>query len=179
MIYNPRIYNAESVKVEGDYYSLSIPPTVLDLMSATNSFEQPAQKELAGRFARHYEHAQSLLRPVKETLRFYTVDPGGDYWILDNGRNLRVLIFHGRTDRQIKFELNTDLVRLVDYVVDPLEYGPMETWGGVEALIEQGAEQRFGEGTAGFLREANIRQLYMRKEIIRRYGMEGRYIPYA
>jgi len=54
----------------------------------------------------------------------------------------------------------------------------METWGGIEALIEQGAEERFGEGTVEFLREANRRQLYMRKEIIRRYGMEGVYIPF-
>jgi|SRR5579862_160096 len=91
MIYNPRIKNPGKVKVKGDYYSLSIPTTILDLMSHTNSLEQESQQELAARFARHYEHAQSLLRPIKPTLRFYTVDPGGDFWILDNGSNLRVL----------------------------------------------------------------------------------------
>jgi flavin-dependent dehydrogenase len=42
------------------------------------------------RFAANYEHAQSLLRPVAETLRLFTVDPGGGSWIVDNGRNLRV-----------------------------------------------------------------------------------------
>ena len=90
MIYNPLIQNPERTKVQGDYYALSIPPTILDLMVQTGSFEQAGQQLLAERFARHYEHAQSLLRPIKETLRFYTVDPGGDYWILDNGHNLRV-----------------------------------------------------------------------------------------
>lgn len=90
MIYNPRIKNPERKKVEGNYYTLSIPATVLDLMVHTKSFEQDGQQELALRFAANYEHAQSLLRPVEETIRFFTVDPGGDYWILDNGRNLRV-----------------------------------------------------------------------------------------
>jgi hypothetical protein len=43
------------------------------------------------RFAENYEHAQSLLRPINETIRFFTIDPGGNRWILDNGRNLRVI----------------------------------------------------------------------------------------
>lgn len=54
----------------------------------------------------------------------------------------------------------------------------MESWGGVEALVAAGAEERFGSGTAAFLREANMRQEYMKKEIIRRYGMESVYIPF-
>jgi hypothetical protein len=90
MIYNPRIKNPQKRKVEGNYYTLSIPATVLDLMSYTKSFEQDAQRDLAGRFAANYEYAQSLLRPINETIRFFTVDPGGGFWILDNGRNLRV-----------------------------------------------------------------------------------------
>jgi len=71
-----------------------------------------------------------------------------------------------------------DNVRLVDYVNDPLEYEPMDSWGGVEALIYGGAEERFGRGTADFLRKAHERQWSMRKEIIRRYSMEGVYIPF-
>lgn len=63
----------------------------------------------------------------------------------------------------------------MDYVRDPLEYNPMETWGGVEALIEQGAEERFGKGTEEFLRESNKRQEYMKTEIYRRYGLESRH----
>lgn len=94
MIYNPLIQNPTRHKVKGDFYSLSIPPTILDLMSYTKSFEQQKQRDLADRFARHYEHAQSLLRPIKPTLRFYTIDPGGDFWIVDNGQNLRVSRFH-------------------------------------------------------------------------------------
>ena len=90
MFYNPRIKNPTKKIMKGNYYQLSIPPTVLDLMIHTNSFEQKDQQDLARRFAANYEHAQSLLRPINETIRFFTVDPGGDYWILDNGRNLRV-----------------------------------------------------------------------------------------
>ena len=90
MIYNPQIKNPEKKKVNGSFYTLSIPTTILDLMTHTKSFEQEAQQDLARRFAANYEHAQSLLRPVNETIRFFTVDPGGGYWILDNGRNLRV-----------------------------------------------------------------------------------------
>ena len=78
---------------------------------------------------------------------------------------------------QVKFELKTDHVRLVDYVRDPLEHEPMETWGGIEALIDQGAEGRFGEGTEVFLREANERQSYMRQEILRRYGIVDYNLP--
>jgi hypothetical protein len=74
--------------------------------------------------------------------------------------------------------LTDNNVRLVDYVEDPLEYEPMQSWGGVEALIADGAEERFGEGTAAFLREAYIRQEYMKTEIIRRYGMESFDIPF-
>ena len=152
----------------------------MDLMIHTKSFEQGPQRELAEKFARHYEYAQSFLRPITPTIRFYTVDPGGDFWILDNGRNLRVR--HDLPDfvsnSQCKFELNNDHVRLVDYVKDPLERNPMETWGGIEALISKGAEEKFGNGTSEFLREANTRQEYMRKEIIRRYGLEDLYIPF-
>jgi len=76
--------------MRGNYYSLSIPTTVLDIMSHTESFQQEAQRDLAERFAANYEHAQSLLRAVKPSMRFFTVDPGGGSWIVDNGINLRV-----------------------------------------------------------------------------------------
>jgi hypothetical protein len=62
-------------------------------------------------------------------------------------------------------------VRLVDYVRDPLEQDPWESWSGVEGLISLGAGSHFGEGTAEFLREADMRQNYMKKEIVRRYGI--------
>lgn len=48
----------------------------------------------------------------------------------------------------------------------------MESWGGVEDLIKQGAEEKFGNGTTEFLREANVRQEYMNHEIFRRYGIK-------
>ena len=90
MIYNPLIKNPEKKTVKGNFYTLSIPTTILDLFSFTKSFAQEAQRALAERFAANYEHAQSLLRPVKESIRFFTVDPGGGQWVVDNGRNLRV-----------------------------------------------------------------------------------------
>lgn len=90
MIYNPNIKNPEKRKIVGNFYSLSIPTTILDLMIHTKSFAQSAQQTLARRFAEGYEHAQSFLRPVKETIRFFFVHPGGTQWVLDNGRNLRV-----------------------------------------------------------------------------------------
>src|SRR5271155_991786 len=90
IIYNPRIRNPEKRKVEGNFYALSIPTTILDLMVHTKSFTQTAQQELALRFAQNYEFAQSLLRPVKEAIRFFLVHPGGTRWVLDNSRNLRV-----------------------------------------------------------------------------------------
>ena len=90
MLYNPQIKNPKKKRIEGNFYSLSIPTTILDLMVHTNSFSQSAQQDLALRFAGNYEHAQSLLRPVNETIRFFNVDPGGGQWVIDNGRNLRV-----------------------------------------------------------------------------------------
>lgn len=53
-----------------------------------------------------------------------------------------------------------------------MELNPMESWSGVEDLIKQGAEGKFGNGTTEFLREANVRQEYMKHEIFRRYGMK-------
>lgn len=61
---------------------------------------------------------------------------------------------------------------MVDYIRDPLELDAMESWNGVEGLINDGAEERFGVGTVEFLREAYKRQEYMKKEIFRRYRMD-------
>jgi phosphoglycerol transferase MdoB-like AlkP superfamily enzyme len=93
MIYNPRIKNPQRERVEGNFYSLSLPTTILDLMVHTKSFAQKVQQDLANRFAANYEQAQSLLRPVFETLRFFGVNPGGGTWVIDNARNLRVIPF--------------------------------------------------------------------------------------
>jgi phosphoglycerol transferase MdoB-like AlkP superfamily enzyme len=94
MIYNPRIQNPQRERVEGNFYSLSLPTTILDLMVHTKSFAQKVQQDLANRFAANYEQAQSLLRPVFETLlRFFGVNPGGGRWVIDNGSNLRVIPF--------------------------------------------------------------------------------------
>jgi hypothetical protein len=90
MIYNPNIKNPTKQKVQGNFYSLSLPTTILDLMIHTNSFAQSAQKYLARNFAQNYEFAQSLLRPIKDAIRFFFVHPGGTQWVLDNSKNLRV-----------------------------------------------------------------------------------------
>ena len=63
-------------------------------------------------------------------------------------------------------------MRLVDYVIDPLENHPWESWDGIEDLISRGADRYFGDGTAEFLREAYERQEYMKTEIARRYGLK-------
>jgi hypothetical protein len=93
MIYNPQIKNPQQQKVKGNFYTLSIPTTILDLMVHTKSFAQSSQRKLAWNIAKHYEFAQSLLRPVKDTLRFFFVHPGGTRWVVDNSRNLRVSSF--------------------------------------------------------------------------------------
>jgi arylsulfatase A-like enzyme len=93
IIYNPKIKNPESKKMEGNFYMLSLPTTILDLMVHTKSFAQTAQQNLALRFAQNYEYAQSLLRPVNETIRVFGTHPGGSTMVLDNSRNLRVILF--------------------------------------------------------------------------------------
>jgi hypothetical protein len=62
-------------------------------MVHTNSLSQEDQKTMANRFAANYEHAQSLLRPVKPTIRAFGVSLGGTEWTMDNGINLRVSYF--------------------------------------------------------------------------------------
>jgi hypothetical protein len=47
----------------------------------------------------------------------------------------------------------------------------MYSWDGVEDLISNGADDKFGVGTTEFLKNAFERQIYMKKEILRRYGM--------
>jgi hypothetical protein len=69
--------------------------------------------------------------------------------------------------------LETDEVRLVDYVKDPLELDVMESWSGIDGLINDGVEGKFGTGASEFLREAKERHEYMQVEIMRRYGLEG------
>jgi len=105
MIYNPRINNHEKRVIKDNVYALGMPTTILDLMVETNTFRQPAQQDLARRFAANYEHSQSYLRPPKESIRFFLVNPGGSQWVLDNGRNLRVLPSYMATDLDpVRFE---------------------------------------------------------------------------
>ena len=94
MLYNPRIKNPQKRILTDNVYSLAMPTTILDLMTYTKTFASPAQQDLAMRYAANYEHAQSYLRPIKESVRFFLVSPGGGKWVLDNGRNLRVLQIH-------------------------------------------------------------------------------------
>ena len=70
------------------------------------------------------------------------------------------------------FNFGDQHVRLFDYVKDPLEVHPMKSWYGVEGLISDGAEGRFGVGTALFLREAYKMNEHMVEELPRRYGLE-------
>ena len=69
------------------------------------------------------------------------------------------------------FHLNDDYVQLVDYVSDPNEEDPMISWHGVEDLISMGAEEKYGEGTEKFLRDAFKKQDYLKMELSRRYGL--------
>jgi len=62
---------------------------------------------------------------------------------------------------------------LVDFVKDPFETDVWDTWEGVEALINGGVEEKFGDGTEEFLREANRRHRGMLQEIMRRYGLRN------
>jgi hypothetical protein len=48
----------------------------------------------------------------------------------------------------------------------------MTSWDGIEGLISSGAESKFGVGTEEFLRQADEKQLYLKEEIFRRYGLE-------
>jgi hypothetical protein len=59
-------------------------------------------------------------------------------------------------------------------VKDPLEEDHLDTWNGVKGLISGGAEKKFGPGTDQFLREANELQIYMKRELFRRYGFGSR-----
>ena len=59
----------------------------------------------------------------------------------------------------------------MDYISDPNEEDPMISWNGVEGLISMGAEEKFGHGTAQFLRDAFTKQDYLKTEIPRRYGL--------
>ena len=60
---------------------------------------------------------------------------------------------------------------MADYEKDPKEANSMFSWDGVEGLIKDGAEEKFGPGTEQFLREASLREAYMKTEILRRYGL--------
>ena len=70
-----------------------------------------------------------------------------------------------------KINLNDNHVRLIDFIKDPYESDASESWYGVEGLIRDGAEQKFGPGTAKFLRDAFKQQEIMKTELPRRYGL--------
>lgn len=76
--------------MNSNVYAAAIPTTILDVLNHTNSFAQSTQQRLAMHYAANYEHAQSFIRPIKESIRFFLVNPGGTQWVLDNGKNLRV-----------------------------------------------------------------------------------------
>lgn len=63
---------------------------------------------------------------------------------------------------------------MADYEKDPKEENSMFSWEGVEGLIKDGAENKFGSGTELFLREASRREAYMKTEILRRYGLSNK-----
>jgi hypothetical protein len=50
----------------------------------------------------------------------------------------------------------------------------LQSWDGVEGLILEGAEEKFGVGTEDFLRAAYQKQKYMKTEILTRYGLQDR-----
>ena len=56
--------------------------------------------------------------------------------------------------------------------MDPLELDGLDSWNGVEGLISMGAEEKFGAGTADFLKDAYLKQEFMKTEILRRYGLQ-------
>ena len=58
---------------------------------------------------------------------------------------------------------------LADYLDDPRENSPMHSWEGVQGLIADGAELKFGPGTERFLLDADRRQTFMKSEIFQRY----------
>jgi len=62
---------------------------------------------------------------------------------------------------------------LVDFKADPNEENPMVSWNGIEGLISEGAEKRFGEGTEKFLKDAFQKQEYMKQDLLRRYGLSS------
>jgi hypothetical protein len=90
LFYNPRIKNPQKRAITGSFYALSIPTTILDLLAHTKSLTQEIQQTLAMTYAANYEHAQSLLRQIRPTIRLFQVAPGNTQWVLDNGSNLRV-----------------------------------------------------------------------------------------
>ena len=47
-------------------------------------------------------------------------------------------------------------------------FGVVGVCGGIDC---DGVEEKFGPGTAEFLKEANKRQTYMKTELLRRYGL--------
>lgn len=49
----------------------------------------------------------------------------------------------------------------------------MVSWNGIEGLISEGAEKRFGEGTEKFLKDAFQKQEYMKQDLLRRYGLSS------
>lgn len=60
---------------------------------------------------------------------------------------------------------------MADYLNDPKEDNPMHSWEGVQGLIADGAENKFGPGTERFLLDADRRHTYMKSEIFKRYGL--------
>lgn len=59
----------------------------------------------------------------------------------------------------------------MDYISDTNEEDPKSiSCSGIEGLISMGAEEKFGHGTAQFLRDAFTKQDYLMTEIPRRYG---------
>ncbi|KAL7268360.1 hypothetical protein RUND412_009017 [Rhizina undulata] len=147
--------------------SMSILPTILDLLRTTNSLSHP-QSEIAGYLTHEYE-AQSLIRPFlpkrdgRQQWNFGVVNPGGTHYSIMSAAHPYRLVIPVCEPSAYTFS---------DLSLDPAEKHTVQSWDGGERL-RRAVANAYGAEAGKWVKEAEDIGGWMIWEGRRRWKYEG------
>ncbi|KAF4997392.1 hypothetical protein FGRMN_3883 [Fusarium graminum] len=140
--------NIPRIQYEANVTSISILPTILDLLVNSGSLN-PQDSAIASDLANDYE-GQSLIRPYKKTQdgrrawNFGLINPGGGMLTITSADAPWRLAIPLKKDLEYTF---TDLGQ------DPLELDPLDKWA-IKPMIKA-VKRKYGDEAADWVREAD------------------------
>ncbi|KAL1976247.1 hypothetical protein VTN31DRAFT_2529 [Thermomyces dupontii] len=162
VFYHPRL---PRIQLEARVSPLSVVPTVLDLLQATNSLDEPSSS-VARDLIPEYE-GQSLIRNLvhqrdgRQVWHFGVINPGGTH--------LSIMSAAYPSYRYVMPICESSPYSFTHLEQDPSEETPVQGWNGGESLARQ-VRQRYGEEAAQWVQEAEEIGKWYVWEARRRWG---------